>query len=104
MKKLLLITTLFLSLQSFSQHYSYTFSGELPLEKQQQLTDKLATNPVLKDIKLKVKSDSQRGILYFTYSPITTSKEQSDDPFFSQIKALFIEFGLNPESFNEQSK
>lgn len=105
MRILLLFFGLFLSIHSFGQTYSYSFSGKIESESGNALTVQCAALPEVHSCKLRYKDNEEKGELILEVNIV--KKEGSEGaPDFSpiEVKRILIEMGLSPVSFNKISK
>lgn len=99
-KKILLFiffgTTNFL----FSQNYAYSFNGQLSIATQDSLTRQISELNSVSTCTLKYKPDSQKGE-FLIYVDVTENKSKEIEFSPAEIKALFIEFQLEPLDFRK---
>jgi hypothetical protein len=105
------ITTLFLlglmaSNFSFSQTFSYSFSGELNASKIVKIEKKCKNIASVANAKFKYKEDSERGELILILEENQKSlRAEADNQFSpSDIKTIMIDNNLSPISFRKISE
>ncbi len=104
MRKLLLISILFMAFNGSAQRYSYRFSGSLTEIQQTELIQLIEKLNFFEEIKIRYKNDAQKGELIFAF-PVRSGKTEEQDPYsVIDIKKQLIAFGLEPLSFIELSK
>jgi len=103
MRKVLLLLVLLLAFNGYNQSYSYRFNGKLDEAGQQLLLTELSGWNYFTEVKLRYKSDSDKGELLFTIPPKATPSEEEPPYSILSIKALLIRFGMAPDSFTERT-
>lgn len=90
-----------ISLQGFSQNYSYSFNGEVSFDDIKKIEDRVAALPEVNSAKVRYKEDSQKGEILIHIVPSSERVESRVTFKASELKQILQSYGLTPSQFVE---
>lgn len=85
----------------FSQHYAYSFSGDISSDQISQIEERCAALPEVTSAKLRYKDDSHKGEVFVHVEPNNSQGEARLAFSAADLKKVLQSFGLSPIDFIE---
>ncbi len=98
--KIILLLGALCAFTCYGQTYSYSFNGPLSQQSLTDISEKGSKFNHIKEFKVRYKEDSERGEIFIVIDNTNELRAEADGQFnLGQIKALLIQFDLEPISF-----